>query len=166
MDRKLLDILCCPTSKQPLAQLGSAELAALNAAIAAGGLPEQLDLCFYRQSGMRVWVQVLIELDRRDGLPPRFVVLFRDITREREANERMHAAAQRANLDLGPTLIEANNNEIVYEITFDMPDDGLLADNDVLADDTIPANDTVHALAHETVDILTDTDNALRRYPT
>lgn len=38
MDRKLLDILCCPTSKQPLAQLGSAELAALNAAIAAGGL--------------------------------------------------------------------------------------------------------------------------------
>ncbi|HEU0153030.1 MAG TPA: Trm112 family protein [Arenimonas sp.] len=38
MDRKLLDILCCPTSKQPLAPLGSAELAALNAAIAAGGI--------------------------------------------------------------------------------------------------------------------------------
>jgi len=38
MDRKLLDILCCPTSKQPLALLGSAELAALNAAIAAGGV--------------------------------------------------------------------------------------------------------------------------------
>ncbi|MFY1079822.1 hypothetical protein, partial [Escherichia coli] len=55
------------------------------ARIANGGLPEQLDLCFYRQSGLRVWVQVLIELDRRDGLPPRFVVLFRDITREREA---------------------------------------------------------------------------------
>ena len=61
--------------------------------IAAGGLPEQLDLCFYRQSGMRVWVQVLIELDRRDGLPPRFVVLFRDITREREANERIELLA-------------------------------------------------------------------------
>lgn len=45
------------------------------ARIANGGLPEQLDLCFYRQSGLRVWVQVLIELDRRDGLPPRFVVL-------------------------------------------------------------------------------------------
>jgi len=38
MDRKLLDILCCPTSKQPLALLGSAELAAVNAAIAAGGV--------------------------------------------------------------------------------------------------------------------------------
>src|SRR5690606_36900830 len=49
--------------------------------IAAGGLPEQLDLCFHRPSGLRVWVQVLVELDRRDGLPERFVVLFRDITR-------------------------------------------------------------------------------------
>ena len=38
MDRKLLDILCCPASKQPLALLNKAELAALNAAIAAGGL--------------------------------------------------------------------------------------------------------------------------------
>ena len=61
--------------------------------IANGGLPEQLDLCFYRQSGLRVWVQVLVELDRRDGLPPRFVVLFRDITREREANERIELLA-------------------------------------------------------------------------
>ncbi|KAF1017177.1 MAG: putative signaling protein [Stenotrophomonas maltophilia] len=61
--------------------------------ISEGGLPEQLDLCFYRQSGIRVWVQVLVELDRRDGLPPRFVVLFRDITREREANERIELLA-------------------------------------------------------------------------
>ena len=38
MDRKLLDILCCPTTKQPLALLGGAELAALNQAIAAGGI--------------------------------------------------------------------------------------------------------------------------------
>lgn len=36
MDRKLLDILCCPTSKQPLALLNGAELAAVNRAIAAG----------------------------------------------------------------------------------------------------------------------------------
>nr|WP_251006501.1 GGDEF domain-containing phosphodiesterase [Stenotrophomonas sp. ISL-67] len=63
------------------------------ARIAAGGLPEQLDLCFYRQSGLRIWVQVLIELDHRDGLPTRFVVLFRDITREREANERIELLA-------------------------------------------------------------------------
>jgi len=38
MDRKLLDILCCPTSKQPLALLGGPELAAVNRAIAAGAV--------------------------------------------------------------------------------------------------------------------------------
>jgi uncharacterized protein YbaR (Trm112 family) len=38
MDRKLLDILCCPTSKQPLALLSAPELAALNRAIAAGAV--------------------------------------------------------------------------------------------------------------------------------
>ena len=38
MDRKLLDILCCPVTKQPLALLDKAELAALNEAINAGGL--------------------------------------------------------------------------------------------------------------------------------
>lgn len=38
MDRKLLDILCCPVTKQPLAMLDKAELAALNEAITAGGL--------------------------------------------------------------------------------------------------------------------------------
>ena len=41
MDRKLLDILCCPTTKQPLALMEAAELAALNAAIAAGGVKRQ-----------------------------------------------------------------------------------------------------------------------------
>lgn len=61
--------------------------------ISDGGLPEQLELCFYRHSGQQVWVQVLIELDRREGLPPRFVSLFRDVTREREANERIELLA-------------------------------------------------------------------------
>lgn len=61
--------------------------------IAEGGLPEQLELCFYRNSGQRVWVQVLVELDKRDGLPPRFIALFRDISREREANERIEMLA-------------------------------------------------------------------------
>jgi uncharacterized protein YbaR (Trm112 family) len=36
MDRKLLDILCCPQTRQPLALLGAAELEALNRAIASG----------------------------------------------------------------------------------------------------------------------------------
>ncbi|PJK02523.1 hypothetical protein CO615_02595 [Lysobacteraceae bacterium NML75-0749] len=38
MDKKLLDILACPISRQPLALLDGTRLAALNAAIAAGGL--------------------------------------------------------------------------------------------------------------------------------
>jgi len=38
MDRKLLDILCCPISKQPLAMVNSAELNALNSAIGEGKL--------------------------------------------------------------------------------------------------------------------------------
>ncbi|ATD68130.1 MULTISPECIES: Trm112 family protein [Luteimonas] len=36
MDRKLLDILVCPASRQPLAMLDAAGLDALNAAIASG----------------------------------------------------------------------------------------------------------------------------------
>lgn len=38
MDRKLLDILCCPTTKQPLALLNKTELDALNQAIAQGNV--------------------------------------------------------------------------------------------------------------------------------
>ena len=81
------------------------------------------------------------------------------------ANDRIQAA-QQANLNPGPTLIEADDNEIVYEITFDMPDDGLIADNVVPADDAPLEDNAVHNLAHETVDILTETDDSLRRYPT
>ena len=38
MDRKLLDILACPASRQPLGMLEARGLQALNAAIAAGGI--------------------------------------------------------------------------------------------------------------------------------
>ncbi len=38
MDRKLLDILVCPASHQPLALLDKSGLDALNRAIAAGGV--------------------------------------------------------------------------------------------------------------------------------
>jgi len=36
MDKRLLDILCCPVSKTPVQPLGKSGLDALNAAIAAG----------------------------------------------------------------------------------------------------------------------------------
>jgi len=36
MDKRLLDILCCPVSKTPVRPLNAAELDALNRAIAAG----------------------------------------------------------------------------------------------------------------------------------
>lgn len=38
MDKKLLDILACPLTRQPLALLNGERLQALNAAIAAGGV--------------------------------------------------------------------------------------------------------------------------------
>ena len=38
MDRKLLDILCCPASKQPLALLNGQDLDLINRAVAAGSL--------------------------------------------------------------------------------------------------------------------------------
>lgn len=38
MDRKLLDLLVCPTTRQPLGLLDSRGLQAANAAIAAGGV--------------------------------------------------------------------------------------------------------------------------------
>jgi uncharacterized protein YbaR (Trm112 family) len=38
MDRKLLDILCCPTTRQSLALLDSQALEALNRAIGAGAV--------------------------------------------------------------------------------------------------------------------------------
>jgi uncharacterized protein YbaR (Trm112 family) len=38
MDKRLLDILCCPVSKTPVRPLNKAELDSLNGAIAAGSL--------------------------------------------------------------------------------------------------------------------------------
>ncbi|MBS0576950.1 MAG: Trm112 family protein [Proteobacteria bacterium] len=38
MDRRLLDILCCPSTRQPLAMLQSTELEAINRAVAVGSL--------------------------------------------------------------------------------------------------------------------------------
>ncbi|HTA64762.1 MAG TPA: Trm112 family protein [Xanthomonadaceae bacterium] len=38
MDRRLLEILCCPSTRQPLAMLQSHEIEAINRAAAAGSL--------------------------------------------------------------------------------------------------------------------------------
>ena len=38
MDKRLLDILCCPVSREPLRLLNRGELDALNRAVAAGGV--------------------------------------------------------------------------------------------------------------------------------
>lgn len=38
MDKRLLDILCCPASKQPLRPLSRGQLDTLNRAIAGGGI--------------------------------------------------------------------------------------------------------------------------------
>jgi uncharacterized protein YbaR (Trm112 family) len=38
MDRRLLDLLACPVTRQPLALLSARELDALNRAVAAGGV--------------------------------------------------------------------------------------------------------------------------------
>ena len=77
MDRKLLDILCCPTSKQPLALLGAPELAALNRAIAAGAVvrPRALSIAggrlteaaFYQTAR---WYCALIQRKRPSALRP------------------------------------------------------------------------------------------------
>jgi uncharacterized protein YbaR (Trm112 family) len=38
LDKRLLDILCCPTTRQPVGLASAAQLDALNAAVAAGAL--------------------------------------------------------------------------------------------------------------------------------
>ena len=43
MDRKLLDLLVCPATRQPLAMLEAAGLEALNRAIATGGVKRNDD---------------------------------------------------------------------------------------------------------------------------
>jgi len=70
MDNKLLDLLVCPASRQPLSRVGQAELAALNDAIDGGNV--------LRNDGGRQadpLSEALITRDRRtvyrvdDGIP-------------------------------------------------------------------------------------------------
>jgi len=70
MDRKLLDILCCPATRQPLALLESRGLDALNTAIASGRIMRADDSV--QTEALR---EALITRDRKtvyrvdDGIP-------------------------------------------------------------------------------------------------
>ncbi len=70
MDRKLLDILCCPASRQPLSLLESRGLDTLNQAIASGQV--QRDDGSAQDAPIR---QALVTQDRKrvyrveDGIP-------------------------------------------------------------------------------------------------
>jgi uncharacterized protein len=70
MDKRLLDILCCPVSKTPVRPLSHGELDALNAAIAAGTVQTVAG----KPVGTRIG-EALITTDRKviyrveDGIP-------------------------------------------------------------------------------------------------
>jgi hypothetical protein len=74
------------------------------------------------------------------------------------AHDRLQAAQREPGPTNGPTLIEADNDKIVYEITFNMPDAGVPVDHNAPPGGPA-AVATVHDLATETVDFLTETDN-------
>ena len=59
LDKRLLEILCCPTTKQPVGPASAAQLSALNAAIAAGTLVDS--------EGTRVTEAYAAALVTRDG---------------------------------------------------------------------------------------------------
>ena len=70
MDRKLLDILACPASRQPLSMLDAAGLEALNRAITNGGVSRMDDTA--QSEPLR---EALVTRDRKtvyridDGIP-------------------------------------------------------------------------------------------------
>ncbi|MET0893203.1 MAG: Trm112 family protein [Pseudoxanthomonas sp.] len=70
MDRKLLDLLCCPVTRQPLALLDAPGLEALNRGIAAGGVKRADDTA--QPDALR---EALLTRDRKtiyrvdDGIP-------------------------------------------------------------------------------------------------
>lgn len=70
MDRRLLDILCCPATRQPLAQLSGPELESINRGIAQGRV-QRTD----GSAETTPWTAGLLTGDRRlayrieDGIP-------------------------------------------------------------------------------------------------
>lgn len=70
MDRRLLDILCCPATRQPLTPLSGTELESINRAVAQGGV-QRTD----GSAESAPWTAGLLTGDRRlayrieDGIP-------------------------------------------------------------------------------------------------
>ncbi|MFC5740323.1 Trm112 family protein [Dyella tabacisoli] len=70
MDKRLLDILCCPVSKTPVRLLGKTELDALNTAIANGQIDNVTGTAIHEKLS-----EGLITIDRKviyridDGIP-------------------------------------------------------------------------------------------------
>jgi uncharacterized protein YbaR (Trm112 family) len=70
MDKRLLDILCCPVSKTPLRPAGKAELEALNTAIADGQAQTVAGVALTDKVGealITVDAKVIYRVD--DGIP-------------------------------------------------------------------------------------------------
>ncbi|NYZ64332.1 EAL domain-containing protein [Luteimonas deserti] len=61
--------------------------------VAAGAPAESIELCFYRPDGQQIWTQAVVDFARDPGMPPRYLVLFRDISGERAASERIERLA-------------------------------------------------------------------------
>ncbi|WP_233198854.1 putative bifunctional diguanylate cyclase/phosphodiesterase [Luteimonas rhizosphaerae] len=61
--------------------------------VASGAPAETLELCFYRPDGQQVWTQAVVDFQRDAGTRPRYLVLFRDISRERAASARIERLA-------------------------------------------------------------------------
>ncbi|MCD9006879.1 EAL domain-containing protein [Luteimonas sp. XNQY3] len=61
--------------------------------VAGGASAETIELCFYRPDGEQVWTQAVVDFAHDAGTPPRYLVLFRDISGERAASERIERLA-------------------------------------------------------------------------
>jgi hypothetical protein len=101
-----------------------------------------------------------------DELEPDFAKLAAAALKNGGINpqDQLCAAQQVADATPGPAVIKADQDEIVYKITFDLPDAGLVGAN--IVPTYKPTNtDPIHDFANETVEMLTDTKVINRQYP-
>jgi hypothetical protein len=77
-------------------------------------------------------------------------------------DEHLQAAWQVQEPSPSPAVVKADKDKIVYKITFDLPDAGLVGTNVVPVNISPPANpiNPIHNFATKTVDLLTNTATA------